>query len=57
MAHPTGPGTRRHDGLGLLDGSRVPGEARLGGAVLSRGGRAARVRLPLCGPFEGPEDP
>ena len=47
---------RGPDGLGLLDRPGVPEEARLGGGVLPRGGRAARLRVPVRGPLEGPED-
>ena len=42
--------------MGFLERARVPGEARLGRGVLPRGGRAARVRVPVRGPVAGPED-
>src|SRR5262249_44198208 len=48
--------TRRRHGLGLFDRTRIPEEARLGGALLPRGGGTARVRVSLRGPLEGPED-
>ena len=49
--------TRRRRGLGLLDRSRIPEEARLGRGVLQGGGGTPRVRVPLRRAIEGPEDP
>src|SRR5262245_65628132 len=44
------------NGVGFFHRTRVPGEARLGRGVLPRGGRTPRLRVPLRGPLQGPED-
>ena len=46
-------GQNPRDGVGLLDRTGVPEEARLGRGVLPGGGRAARLRVPVRGPLAG----